>query len=504
MSGDPPRYKLRFKDPDALQAAVAVETADTTIVPVINRKRGYISVSVASIPVERSQDPSAAIASADSRAAMERDVSLLAKEYGAEIVPDRQYAPECGGGALRALEGDIDGETGVDGLAFWHGSGSDEELARALDVANVPAAHEARSARGRGVLIAVVDTGIDATRARIPTPRRAGGITGDGDGDPWADGRGGHGTRSARIAAGEDGVAPEASVYSCRTKFFSGELTAIYDHLIDKVMPGLHQGRLVITNSFGWNSATAPELDPQDEFVAAIRDACAAGAAVVFSAGNYHKKVGGRAEDCAPTSIWSYKCLERVLTVAAGDDDLTAHDYSSRGPGQLWGEPGFARKPDVAAAVPAKWGTSAACPQVAGLAALLWSVDGSLALPQLQETFGPPLGPHHRGRTAWERGSSTAPQLCPGAGQAADRWSRRWWMTRAATPPRTAPRERRQRQVPSISRAARLEGHPSRRSGASLNGRRRAPSALPGRRSPAGTSQGREHAPCSACQKHIG
>jgi serine protease AprX len=54
-------------------------------------------------------------------------------------------------------------------------------------------------------------------------------------------------------------------------------------------------------------------------------------------------------------------------------------DDSSRGPGQFDGQPDMAPKPDVCAPVPyTVWGTSAAAPQAAGVAALL--VGKNLAL----------------------------------------------------------------------------------------------------------------------------
>ena len=112
------------------------------------------------------------------------------------------------------------------------------------------------------------------------------------------------------------------------------------------------------------------------------------------------KRRGGDPDDCDPNSIWLHKSYAHLMTVGTCDLDENMWYYSSRGPGQFFGEPDTNRKPDVIAPTPRDglvvygdelrtledgWGTSGACPQVAGLAALLLSVNGNLSPETIRE-----------------------------------------------------------------------------------------------------------------------
>jgi serine protease AprX len=188
------------------------------------------------------------------------------------------------------------------------------------------------------------------------------------------------------------GVAPGAGLMSCRTGFFDSELAAIYDELAARARTG---ERIVASNSFGLRRGTPPPPPGAGaEFPDALNEAIAAGVLVVFSAGNNHQLAGGRPDACAPNSIWVYKSRDDLLSVATCDLERQMWFYSSRGPGQHHGQPGMSEKPDVTAPTPRNgkilygaqeqvlqngWGTSGACPQVAGLAALIWSRHSRLA-----------------------------------------------------------------------------------------------------------------------------
>lgn len=365
------RYKIRFKDTAALEASLAMELSGAAPV-VVNRKRNYISV-VSTAGLDAAADLATA-ASVNRPFAPEsmRSLEMLAREFGAEIVPDYQYELDEGGGSF-LIDAAPDADEG--------------SLADVIRVINAERAWAV--SRGANVTLAIVDTGIHGGHPEFPLSRRAGGWAVPGD-DPWTDWQG-HGTMCACIAAADtarySGVAPEARVMSCKTHFYDGELGLIYDTLTDRA----REGEVIVTsNSFGRRTGAPPQPPSQSDFLPALEDAIAAGVFVAFSAGNNHALAGGQSAQCNPTSIWLHKGWEDVLAVATCDLNDDMWNYSSRGPGQFHGQAGTNRKPDVTAPTPRNgkvlygsgervlangWGTSGACPQVAGLLALIRSAS---------------------------------------------------------------------------------------------------------------------------------
>jgi subtilisin family serine protease len=266
--------------------------------------------------------------------------------------------------------------------------------------------------RGAGVHIAVIDTGVCGTMAEFPAEKRSShSIAMPGLGAAWTDVRG-HGSMTACVAAATsaaggryDGVAPDATLISCKTTFDDTELYTIYDHLIALVDSGA-VGQLVVSNAYGLTSCTPLAISLTDPFPAKVREAVARGIVCVFAAGNYHVAVcGNDPTSCGPTSIWGVNSMDDVISVGTIDRDermdrrateagAYAHCDSSRGPGQF----GTATtKPDCVAPTYGEvmwgcgyialewWGTSGAAPQVAGLAALLLARDPSLRPAQVRD-----------------------------------------------------------------------------------------------------------------------
>jgi serine protease AprX len=405
----PIRYKVRFPDNESYKEAAKLlgpagtgsphtkkiltlaATPESRKAPAVylhvqNRKRRIMSFGASPL-----------LKLADGRRHLDAHLELLSRRLGAEIVPDFQYSsgfedinepvPAKFMPARRASESSK--KTQAAGLLKLTAT-ADDQSPSLNDVLPLISAEEAwKESTGKGITIAVVDTGVSGKRPEFPAAKRVGQWQPIGD-DAWTDTHG-HGTMCACIALATksdggvyNGVAPDASLISCKTNFFDTELTAIYDYLTD--LATKKKMNIITTNSFGWSGSTPPADDANSDFIPALNDAVAAGIKVVFAAGNDHQKVGGKPNACSPNSIWlSYKSRADVMVVASCTPALEMWFNSSRGPGQYFGKPDTSSKPDVTAPTLANgyvvygdeiqsvlmWGTSGAGPQVAGLAALL-------------------------------------------------------------------------------------------------------------------------------------
>jgi subtilisin family serine protease len=255
--------------------------------------------------------------------------------------------------------------------------------------------------RGKGVTIVVVDTGVCAQMPEFPSSKRSiHSFSFASPGRFWEDSVG-HGSMCACIAAATDqrggrynGVAPEATLLSARTSLWSSDIYKIYDHLITLKRTGAIQGPLVVSNSYGLYTCSPPHWPEGHPYRRIVERAVSQGIIVVFAAGNDHYDVlcNYPPQDCSPNTIWAVNSIDDVITVGTVNWDNSnqvpgEHANSSRGPGQ-WSA--SQENPDCVAPTYGEvvwgcgyqvmewWGTSGACPQVAGLSALLLSINPNL------------------------------------------------------------------------------------------------------------------------------
>lgn len=286
-----------------------------------------------------------------------------------------------------------------------------------------------RQVRGRGVTIAILDTGIDYTHIDLgagcfgpqtdpitgrPVCKVVGGYDViNEDADPIDDH--GHGTHVAAIAAGTgtlNGVAPEASLLAYKVVNAGGFGTW------DSVIEGIE--RAVDPNQDGNVSDAADVMNlslggpgtPDDPVSLAVDAAVDAGTTVVVAAGNSSVNSWDEANVDMPG------VARDAITVGATTKQDSHTTFSSRGP-VVWNGQTLV-KPDLAAPgeaiCAARWsgwnvgptcidsahvrlsGTSMAAPHVAGTAALLLQADPSLSTDEVKAVLkgsAPPLPLRH-------------------------------------------------------------------------------------------------------------
>ncbi|CAN7172810.1 MULTISPECIES: S8 family peptidase [unclassified Variovorax] len=216
--------------------------------------------------------------------------------------------------------------------------------------------------RGRGIKVAVLDTGIDWNHPDLrPNVRSAISFV---PGETAMDGNS-HGTHcSGTIAAvingaGVVGVAPEAWLYGIKVLANSG--SGQFSWIIAGINWAIQNKMQIVSMSLGASSAPAA-------LEAICNAAFNAGVLLVAAAGNAGPPPAGQ-----PTSVGFPGRYRNVVAVSAIDSNNVIAPFSSRGPEVEICAPGV----QVLSTVPGggygqKSGTSMACPHVAGAAAVIW------------------------------------------------------------------------------------------------------------------------------------
>ncbi len=254
---------------------------------------------------------------------------------------------------------------------------------------------------GRGVAVAIVDTGVDYRHpalgsGRFPNAKIIGG-TDIGDGDPDPMDAHGHGTSCAGIAAGDPtgsgdyigGVAPKAKVYGL--KIFTGlggvgqdGILRAWDWCITHQNDDRSAPILVISTSVGTPGYHTPGYCRSPATEAVAEAARAKGIAIFVSSGNENQNEGISLPACLRTTI----AVGAVYDAGVGSmsfggictDRRTAPDqvtcYSNSAPILDLLAPSnnaYTLRYGGSRYTTAFGGTSAACPYAAGAAAVIQS-----------------------------------------------------------------------------------------------------------------------------------
>ena len=215
--------------------------------------------------------------------------------------------------------------------------------------------------RGKGVKVAVLDTGIDNTHPDLAANYRGGISFVPGQSPMDGNSHGTHcaGTIAAAInGVGVVGVAPRASLYAVKVLSNSG--SGQWSWLIAGINWCISNKMHILSMSLGGSAPSALETMCNAAF--------GRGLLLVAAAGNAGPPPAGTA-----SSVGHPGKYRNVIAVSAIDSNNLIAGFSSRGPEVELCAPGV----NVLSTIPGggygtKSGTSMACPHVSGAAAVVW------------------------------------------------------------------------------------------------------------------------------------
>jgi serine protease AprX len=311
--------------------ALAAEAQDAQLTPGLTRLLAAHELTTA---------PIRGIATFDSIPTAERVAAL--RQLGLAVQPMKHVALANVVGPVSAMQSAVANGVAVDvypdeRIELFDTASSDAMGAAATRLAGLT---------GRGVTVAVVDSGCDATHPDLAKrvvhnvklysgeyvnvrPDGSNAIVVPVELLPYnnSDIGGGHGTHVAGIIAADGtsgltnkGVAPEASLvcYSIGEVLFTTAVVTAYDHMLDQ--PGLWSID-VVNNSWGNSFRLFDPRDPVHVVTKAVADL---GVTVVFAAGN-----SGHAE--TPMSLNPFSNAPWVISVAAESLSHQRANFSSNG-----------------------------------------------------------------------------------------------------------------------------------------------------------------------------
>ncbi|MGQ9516661.1 MAG: S8 family peptidase [Anaerolineae bacterium] len=227
-------------------------------------------------------------------------------------------------------------------------------------------------AKGDNVVIALIDTGVDASHPELAGRLLAGYDFANDDGDPQDDN--GHGTHVAGIlaAGGNNGIGIAGMAWHAKIlplKVLDAKGDGSYFNIIRAIRYAADHGAKIINLSLG---GSFPDPNLQE----AVQYARTRGCLVVAAAGNQ----GG--------ALLYPAAYGETLAVAATDDRQRRPSYSNYGAEVDLAAPGGTQSVGIYSLTPGGgyttlFGTSMATPHVSGLAALIWSTAPALTADQV-------------------------------------------------------------------------------------------------------------------------